>query len=213
MFAFLHNCIFNQSCASLILSMSLPEEQSSLEEPSAPIGRKQTGSAASFETPNPKKGNVATDSSMKNLSSTRGSHQAQWLKRNLNNGEHRLIPVTAKMIHSAVFKCKRFVLKDSHLLHMVRFVGAVRNYSENMKNVMIDVEDGTGLVQVILWQKQNECTAVQALIHKCNGNGYICVVREVTDYYGVHKIMAFDVCLVSSGTDASNKYVMRRVNL
>jgi hypothetical protein len=36
------------------------------------------------------------------------------------------------------------------------FVGAIRNnYGEIMKNVMIDVEDGTGLVQVMLWQKQN----------------------------------------------------------
>jgi hypothetical protein len=80
-------------------------------------------------------------------------------------------------------------LKDAPLLHMVNFLGAVRNYSENMKNVMIDVDDGTGLVQVILWQKQNECTAAQALIHRCNGNGYICVVGKVTDYYGVYEIV------------------------
>ncbi len=30
----------------------------------------------------------------------------------LSNGEYNLIPVTAKMIHSAVWDCKRFVLKD-----------------------------------------------------------------------------------------------------
>jgi hypothetical protein len=30
----------------------------------------------------------------------------------LNNGEHMLIPVTAKMINSAVWNGKRFVLKD-----------------------------------------------------------------------------------------------------
>jgi hypothetical protein len=30
----------------------------------------------------------------------------------LNNGEHTLIPATAKMIHSAVWDSKRFVLKD-----------------------------------------------------------------------------------------------------
>ncbi len=30
----------------------------------------------------------------------------------LNNGEHTLIPVMAKMIHSAVWDSKRFVLKD-----------------------------------------------------------------------------------------------------
>ncbi len=104
--------------------------------------------------------------------------------------------------HSAVYKCKRIVLKDGRPLHMVKFVGAARNYSESMKNVMINVEDSTGFVWMILWWKQNECTAAQALIHKCNGNGYICVIGEVTDYYGVHKIMAFDVHPVSSGNEA-----------
>ncbi len=31
----------------------------------------------------------------------------------LNNDEHMLIPITAKMIHSAVYECKRLILKDS----------------------------------------------------------------------------------------------------
>jgi hypothetical protein len=90
---------------------------------------------------------------------------------------------------------------------MVKFAGAVRNYSENIKNVMIDVEDSTGLVLVILWQKQNECTAAQGLIHKCNSSHYICVIGEVTDYYGVHKIMAFDVCPVSSGNEVTYHFL------
>jgi hypothetical protein len=59
-------------------------------------------------------------------------------------------PVTAKMIHSAVWECKRLVLKDGRPLHMVKFTGAVRNFYVNIKYVQIDVEDGTGLVWVIL---------------------------------------------------------------
>ncbi len=35
------------------------------------------------------------------------------VKVNLHNGEHTLIPVTVKMIHSAIQDCKRFVLKNS----------------------------------------------------------------------------------------------------
>jgi hypothetical protein len=57
------------------------------------------------------------------------------------------------------------------------------------------VEDGTGLVRVILWKKKKECMAQQRLIHKCNGNHYICVIGEVGDDYGVHKMIAFDVRL------------------
>jgi hypothetical protein len=44
----------------------------------------------------------------------------------LNNGEHMLIPVTAKMIHSAIWDSERFILKDGRPLHMVKLVGAVR---------------------------------------------------------------------------------------
>jgi aspartyl/asparaginyl-tRNA synthetase len=111
----------------------------------------------------------------------------------LNNGEHMLIPVTARMIHSAVWISERFVLKDSQPLHMVKLVGAVGNFRENIKHVQIDVEDGTGLVQVILWRKEKECTAHPQMIHECNSNCYIRVIGEVEDYYGVHKIIAFNV--------------------
>ena len=38
----------------------------------------------------------------------------------LKNGEHMLIPVMVKMIHSAVWECKRLVLKDGQPLHMVK---------------------------------------------------------------------------------------------
>jgi hypothetical protein len=100
-------------------------------------------------------------------------------KGNFHNGEHMLIPVTAKMIHSAVWECKRLVLKDGRPLHMVKFVGAVKNFSVNTKYVQIDVEDGTGLVRVILWKKEREYTAQRCLIHKCNSNPYICVIGEV----------------------------------
>jgi hypothetical protein len=37
---------------------------------------------------------------------------------------------------------------------MVKLVGAVRNFGVNVKCIQIDLEDGTGLVQVILWRKK-----------------------------------------------------------
>ncbi len=76
------------------------------------------------------------------------------VKSVLNNGEHTLIPVMAKVIHSAIWDSERFVLKDGQPLHMVKLIGAVRNFHANIKHVQIDVEDGTGLVQVILWRKK-----------------------------------------------------------
>jgi hypothetical protein len=103
-----------------------------------------------------------------------------------------LIPVTAKMIHSAVWDLERFVLKDGQPLHMVKLVGAVRNFRVNIKHAQIDVEDGTGLGWVILWRKEKKCTAQHRLIDEWNSYCYMCVIGEVKDYYGVHEIIAFD---------------------
>ena len=122
----------------------------------------------------------------------------------LNNGEHTLIPVTARMIHSAVWDSKRFVLKDGRPLHMVKLVGAVRNFCEKLKHIQIDVEDGTGLMRVILWKKEKKCTAQRQMIYKCNSTRYIRVIGEVEDYYGVHEIIAFDVRPVSSGNEVTH---------
>ncbi len=61
--------------------------------------------------------------------------------------------------------------------------------TSHIKYVQINVEDGTGLVRVILWREEKECMAQCCLIHECNSNFYICVIREVEDYYGVHRII------------------------
>ncbi len=179
----------------MLITMSLLEERSSYEEPSSPIGRTQLGLAALFVTPSPKKKDENSDQVVddKPFINERKPSSMTAVKGVLNNGEHTLIPVTAKMIHSAVWYCKRFVLKDGRPLHMIKLVGAVRNFSVNIKHVQINVEDGTGLVWVILWRKQNKCMAQCYLIDECNCNHYICVIGEVEDYYGVHKIIAFDV--------------------
>ena len=115
------------------------------------------------------------------------------VKGYLHNGEHTLIPVTVKMIHSAVWDCERFILKGGRLLHMGKLVGVVRNFRVHDKHVQINLEDGTGLVRVIFWQKQKEFMAQHCLIDECKGNHYIRVIGEVVDYYEVHEIIAFDI--------------------
>ncbi len=111
------------------------------------------------------------------------------------------------MIHSAVWDSERFVLKDSQPLHTVKLVGAVRNFHVNIKHVQIDVEDGTGLVRIILWRREKECTAQHCLINKCKSNHYIHVIGDVNDYYGVHEIIALDVRPVSSGNEVTYHFL------
>ncbi len=187
---------------------SLPEEQPSNKEPSSPVGSTQLGLAASFVTPSSKKndgnGNRYVDD--KPFINERKPSSTTVAKGVSNNGEHTLIPVMAKIIHSAVWDSERFVLKDGQPLHMVNLIGAVRNFRGNIKHVQIDVEDGTGLVWVIHWRNKRECTAQHRMLDKCNSNHYICVIGEAKDYYGVHEIIAFDVRPVSSGNEVIHHF-------
>jgi hypothetical protein len=132
----------------------------------------QSGLAESFITPSPKKNHGDGDQFVddKPFIDERKPSSMTVERGVLNNGEHTLIPVTARMIPSAVWDSKWFVLKDSRPLHMIKLVGAVRNFRENIKHVQIDVEDGTGHVRVILWRKEKECTAQGRMIHKCDSN-------------------------------------------
>jgi hypothetical protein len=189
--------------------MSLPEEQPSYKEPWSPVGRMQSDLAALFVTPSPKKndgnGNQFVD--YEPFINERKLSSMTVVKGVLNNGEYTLIPVMAKMIHSAVWDSERFILKDGQPLHMVKLVGAIRNFCLNIKHVQINVEDGTGLVRVILWKEQKECTAQRQMIHECNSNCFICVIGEVKDYYGVHKIIVFDVRSVSFGNEVTHHFL------
>ncbi len=45
------------------------------------------------------------------------------------------------------------------------------------------------------------------MIHKCNGNGYVGVIGEVEDYFDVHQIIVFDVCLVTSGNEVTQCFL------
>ncbi len=126
--------------------MSSPEEQSSYMEPLSSIGRMQSGLAALFVTPSPKKmkgkANQAVDdepyTNKRKLSTTTAAKgdsnngptpkktdgnanrvvndklfiderkllSMTAVKGYLHNGEHTLIPVTVKMIHSAIRDCE-----------------------------------------------------------------------------------------------------------
>ncbi len=121
--------------------MSSLEEQPPFKKQSSPIGRMQLDSAASFITPSPKKCNRDGDQFVddKPFIDKRKPSSTTVERGVLNNGEHTLIPDTARMIHSAVWDSKRFVLKVGRPLHMVKLVGAVRNFCEKMWKMVLDL--------------------------------------------------------------------------
>ncbi len=135
-------------------NMSSPEKNTQ-QAASLPIARKHLDLVVPPMTPSSKKGNGGGDRFIdkalfmddRKLSSMTVPVAMPIPKTHSNHGEHMLIPDTVKLIHSKKGgKCNRFVLRDGRLLHMVKLVGAVRAYHVNTKNIMIDVDDGTGLV-------------------------------------------------------------------
>jgi hypothetical protein len=187
--------------------MSLPEERLSYDKPLSPVGTTQLGLADHLS--HQVKKNDGNGNQFVNdvpFINERKPSSTMVAKGVSNNGEHMLIPVTAKRIHSAVWGSERFVLKDGRLLHMVKLVGAIRSFRGDNKHVQIDVEDGTRLVQVILWRNKRECTAQHCLLDECNSNHYICVIGKVKDYYGVHEIIAFNVQPVSPGNKVTHHF-------
>ncbi len=86
----------------------------------------QLGLAALFITPSQKKNNGGGDQFVddKPFIDKRKPSITTVQRVVLNNGQHTLIPVTARMIHSAVWNSEWFVLKDSRPLHMVKLFGA-----------------------------------------------------------------------------------------
>jgi hypothetical protein len=158
--------------------MSSPDERYSYMEPSSPIGRTQSGLAALFVMPSPKKMDKQADRAVDdepyiderkllttmaakgdlnngpNLKKTDGKanqvidykpfvnmrkpSSMTAVKVNLHNGEHTLIPVTVKMIHSAIQDYKRFVLKDGQLLHMVKLAVCMTNTYKSTWKMALD---------------------------------------------------------------------------
>jgi hypothetical protein len=94
--------------------------------------RKPSDLAVPPVTPSPKKGNNRFIKKTFLLDKSKPSSLMVFpvAKMQLSYGRHTLIPVTAKMIHSAVRKDNRFFLMDGHPLHMVNIVGAVQNYNK-----------------------------------------------------------------------------------
>lgn len=138
---------------------------------------------------------------------SRGGGSADGTKPRRNYDEQTLIPVTAKMVKEAMGDPNPggtdMNLKDGRALHMIKLVGAVRNHEERSTNVFIDVEDGTGLVQVKVWVNEgDECSAAALLRSEASmDHVYICIIGQIREFDGQRQIVANDVRPVSSGNE------------
>jgi hypothetical protein len=113
-----------------------------------------------------------------------------------------LIPVTTKMIHSAVSESNHFFLKDGRQLHLVKVVGALLHFHKFRDNFVMEIEDGTGRMRVVLpCPSCTECSGAVELRRKCTINSYVRVIGMVADDFNIRTIIASDVRPVSSGNE------------
>ena len=113
-----------------------------------------------------------------------------------------LIPVTTKMIHSAVSESNHFFLKDGRQLHLVKVVGALLHFHQFRDNFVMEIEDGTGRMRVVLpCPSCTKCSGAVELRRKCTINSYVRVIGMVADDFTIRTIIASDVRPVSSGNE------------
>jgi replication factor A2 len=119
-------------------------------------------------------------------------------KARRNYDEQTLIPVTIKQIITAdgdPTGGNDISLKDGRTLYMVKLVGCVRSHEQKSTNLTIQIEDGTGLIDVKTWMNEgDDCSAVANMRQECCQD-FTCVrvVGQVKEFDGKRHIQATDI--------------------
>ncbi len=85
---------------------------------------------------------------------------------------------------------------------MIKFVGAVRNSEVRSTNLFLDVEDGTGLMNVKVWVNDgDDCSAIVDLRKKATDRDgkYVRIIGQLKEFDGVRTVVANDVREVEGG--------------
>ncbi len=93
-----------------------------------------------------------------------------------------------------------FFSKDGRQLHLVKVVGALLHFHKFRDNFIMEIEDGTGQMRVVLPHPLcSECSGAVELRRKCTINSYVRVIGMVADDFNIRTIIASDVRPASSG--------------
>ncbi len=80
-------------------------------------------------------------------------------------------------------------MKDGRHLHCVKIVGALLHFHTFRDNFIMEIEDGTGRMQVVLPCPQClECSGAVDLRRKCTINSYVCVIGMVADEFNIQSL-------------------------
>lgn len=127
--------------------------------------------------------------------------------------EQTVIPVTIRMVLRAQPDPSgggdgSVVLEDGRKLASVKIVGAARSVNDHSTNVVYELEDGTGLIEVKQWLDDNDCTALQEMrAQTLKEHIYLKVVGQVKDYDGKKIIVANSVRPLTTGNEISHHFL------
>jgi replication factor A2 len=128
-----------------------------------------------------------------------------------NYDEQTVLPVTARMVlmargdpgDSATLR-----LEDDRKIHRIKLVGAIRSIEEGSTNVVYQIEDGTGLVEVKQWLDDNDCMAQQELRQATNAEHiYVKIIGQVKEFNGTRTIMASSIRPLNTGNELAHHFL------
>eukprot|EP00977_Amphora_coffeiformis_P009700 scaffold2232_cov170-Amphora_coffeaeformis.AAC.2 len=120
--------------------------------------------------------------------------------------EQTVLPVTIAMMLTSQTVDERPQLQDGRFLHRVRFVAAVRNFEDMSTNILYEVEDGTGMIEVQQWlddQKENAKTAEMRELTK-KEHVYLKITGQLKDYNGKKKVVADGIRPLTTGNELAH---------
>lgn len=133
-----------------------------------------------------------------------GGQQQQRARRSYD--EQTIQPLTIRMALSARDPDGTGAELDGRKLYHIKLVGAVRSVTPNTSNVVFDIEDGTGLIQVKQWlDQQNESPRMTELREQASReNIYVRIVGQLKDYNGSTMLLADSIRPISTGNELAH---------
>jgi replication factor A2 len=124
-----------------------------------------------------------------------------------NYDERSVTPVTIKMALAGTASGDggAIILADGRKMNQICIVGATRSVDDHSTNVLYNIEDGTGLVEVKQWLDDNESSGLAAIRQETiRDNVYLKIVGTVRDYDGKKTVIADSVRLLSTGNELTH---------
>lgn len=133
-------------------------------------------------------------------------------KARRNYDEQTLIPCTIKQIVNAdgdPSGGNDISLKDGRTLYMVKIVGCVRTFEQKSTNLAIEIEDGTGMMEVKTWMNEgDDCSAVANLRQECcQDHAFIRAIGQVKEFDGKRHIQATDIRLLGTKNELTYHFL------